>query len=160
MIAGTLLITAYLMTIDVSAAQMEEVVITEEVRFWSERYGREYGISPELIQAVVWTESRCIPSAQSPDKSCKGLMQVKPSCHQERMERLGVRNIFGVWENLKVGTDYLAELAENEDDILIVLMLYNGDSSSIERYKKTGKASYYARSILEIAEELEQEHGK
>lgn len=139
----------------VDAETAEPVVITEEVQFWSQKYGREYGICPEVIQAIVWTESRCIPSAQSADKSCKGLMQIKPSCHQERMEKLGVRNIFGVWENLKVGTDYLAEIAETEPDIGVALMIYNGSSPEKVEAGRQGKLSAYARQILEIAAELE-----
>lgn len=159
MTAGIILWATLLMASRVDAAE-EPVIITEEVRFWSERYGKEYGISPELIQAVVWTESRCIPSAQSPDKSCKGLMQVKPSAHQDRMARLGVRNIFGVWENLKVGTDYLAEISETEPDIGVALMIYNGASPEKVEAGRNGKLSGYAKQILEIASELEARNGK
>lgn len=158
MIAGLVLWGTLITASRVDAA--EPVIITEEVEFWSERYGKEYGISPELIQAVVWTESRCIPSAQSPDKSCKGLMQVKPSAHQDRMARLGVRNIFGVWENMKTGTDYLAEISETEPDIGVALMIYNGASPEKVEAGRNGKLSGYAKQILEIASELEARNGK
>ena len=141
-----------------SKVHAEEVVeIPEEIQFWCEKYGKEYDICPEVIEAMCWVESRCQTTAQSPDKSCKGLLQVKPGCHQARMERLGVRNIFGTWENLKVGTDYLAELAEDEPDIGIALMKYNGSSQEkIEKARNGGKLSSYATNILNIAAELER----
>lgn len=146
------------MTADVSAAEKEEVVIPEEIEFWSERYGDRYDISPELIKAMIWHESRCIPSAQSEDKRCKGLMQVNPYCHQERMERLKARNVFGIPENIRIGTDYLAELIEEEDGkIEPALARYNGQSAEkIEKARK-GECSGYVKRVLETAEELEKE---
>lgn len=141
-------------------APVEEVVIPEDVEFWCEKYGEEYDICPETLEAMCWVESRCTPSAQSADKSCKGLMQVKPSCHQKRMEKLGVRNIFGVWENIKTGTDYLAELRGEDPDIAEALYLYNGNTTGAERYRKTHEVTGYAKKVLDISEELEEKHGK
>lgn len=139
-----------------SRVHAEEIIITDEVKFWTEKYGEQYGICPEIIQAMCWTESRCNPTAQSPDKACKGLMQIKPSCHQERMERLGVRNIFGVWENLKTGTDYLAELASEEEDIAVALARYNGQSTEKIEKTRNGEYSGYVKKVLDLAEELEE----
>lgn len=128
------------------------IEITDEVRELCGIYGRRYGISPELLQAMIWTESRCIPSAQSPDKSCKGLMQVKPSCHHERMKRLGVRNVFDPAGNILVGTDYLAELIVKHDALEAALGAYNGDAGAAEgRY-----VSWYAKKVLEISQALER----
>ena len=139
-----------------SKVHAEEVIITDEVKFWTEKYGSEYNIAPEVLQAIVWTESRCDPTAQSPDKSCKGLMQIKPSCHRERMDRLGARNVFGVWENLKTGTDYLAELASEEEDIAVALARYNGQSPEKIEKTRNGEYSGYVKKVLDLAEELER----
>lgn len=141
----------------IAFAAEEEVVIPKEVEFWCEKYGAEYDIAPEVLEAVCWVESRCTPDAQSADKSCKGLMQIKPSCHQERMNRLGVRNIFGTWENIKVGADYLAELSQSED-IAVALTIYNGQSDAKVAAARKGEYSAYVKKILEISEELERQH--
>lgn len=143
----------------IAFAAEEEVIIPKEIEFWCERYGEEYDIAPEILEAMCWVESRCTPDAQSPDKSCKGLMQIKPSCHQERMNRLGVRNIFGTWENIKVGADYLAELKQDED-IAVALAIYNGQSDSKIEAARKGQYSGYVKKILEISEELERNHAK
>lgn len=140
--------------------QEKGVEIPEEIAFWSEHYGEKYGICPEVIEAMIWTESRCIPSAQSADKSCKGLMQIKPSCHQERMEKLKARNVFGIPENIRIGTDYLAELAAGEPDIAVALARYNGQNEEKIRKTREGQYSGYVKQILQIAEALEEAHGK
>ena len=153
--------TAFADPADAEAYLKEQgVEIPEEIEFWSEHYGEKYGICPEVIEALIWTESRCDPTAQSADKSCKGLMQVKPSCHQERMERLKARNVFGIPENIRIGTDYLSELAAGEQDIAVALARYNGQSAEKIEKARRGEYSGYAKQILEIAEQLEEVHGK
>lgn len=135
------------------------VSIPEDVEYWSEYYGEEYGVCPEVLEAVCWVESRCTQDAQSADKSCKGLMQIKVTSHRARMERCDVQNIFGIRENIKIGADYLAEL-DGERDITEALMMYNGDSTGVARYRETGKASRYARKVLEVSAALERLHNK
>lgn len=135
------------------------IEIPEEIETWCEYYGEMYDICPETLEAVCWVESRCTPDAQSADKSCKGLMQIKPSCHRKRMERLGVRNIFGTWENIKTGSDYLAELGGSED-IAVALAIYNGQSAGKIEQAKQGNYTGYVEKVLSISEELERAHGK
>ena len=135
------------------------IEIPEDVEFWSEYYGGKYGICPETIEAVCWVESRCIPTAQSPDKSCKGLMQIKPSCHVERMNRLNARNVFNAANNIKIGTDYLAELLK-DDDITTALTIYNGQSQKKIEAARHGEYSKYVKNIIEISDALERAHNK
>lgn len=135
------------------------IEITEEVEFWAEYYGKKYGVCPETIEAVCWVESRCIPSVQSPDKECKGLMQIKPSCHTDRMIRLNARNVFDPANNIKIGTDYLAELMQDED-IATALTIYNGQSESRIEAARHGEYSSYVKQILKISEALERAHNK
>lgn len=138
----------------------EPVVITEEVEQYSIKYGTQYGISPEIIQAMCWTESRCNPTAQSPNKACKGVAQIHVASHQERMSRLNVRNIFDVAGNIHVACDYLAEISETEPDIGCALMIYNGSSPERVSEGRNGRLSGYAKQVLEIAAELEERNGK
>lgn len=137
----------------------EGVEIPEEVEFWCEYYGERYGICPETLEAVCWVESRCTPSAQDSTKSCKGLMQIKPSCHKERMARLNALNVFGIPENIKIGTDYLSELG-GSNDIAIALTMYNGQSEAKVEEAKKGNLSKYVKKVLEISEALERVHNK
>lgn len=135
------------------------IEIPEDVTFWCEKYGQEYDICPEILEAVCWVESRCTPTAQSPDKECKGLMQIKPACHTTRMNRLNARNVFGVWENIKTGADYLAEL-QGTEDISVALALYNGQSAEAVERIRAGEYTGYVKKVLTISTALERAHGK
>ena len=109
-------------------------------------------ICPELVQAIIETESNWDPEARNGD--CVGLMQISEKWHQDRMERLGVTDLTDPYDNILVGVDYLQELTRRYVDQAMVLMIYNGDSRAW-KFWETGEMSEYVRKILERAEELE-----
>ena len=156
-IAGAALLGVLFAASKVSAAE-EPVVITEEVDFWADYYGGRYDIDPAVIKAMAWHESRCIPSAQSEDKKCKGILQINPNCHRERMDRLNARNVFDVGQNVHTGTDYLWELLSEEGGkIEPALARYNGQSERAVEDARNGKPGRYIKKILETAEEIRKE---
>lgn len=135
-----------------------ETFISEKSRHYCEIYGSKYGICPELLMAIVEAESSGNPKAENGD--CKGIMQISESCHKDRMERLGVTDIFDMSGNILVATDYLMELFEKYEDVGAVLMFYNGDSNARKYIKGKANLSSYAENILERSAELERIHGK
>lgn len=120
-------------------------------------YGEQYNICPELLMAIIERESAGKPDAEN--GSCKGLMQISVKWHSDRMERLGVTDIFDKRSNILVGADYLSELFEKYGDVAIVLMTYHGEKNVVEK-AENGNISKYAEGILERSEELERLHGK
>ena len=86
-------------------------------------------------------------------------MQINEPYHKERMERLGVTDIFDLEGNIHVGADYLAELFAQYQDVGVVLSVYHGESKAVERANK-GNLSKYVKKILAKSEELERLHGK
>ena len=147
-----------LMLVPRQAVQAMPVRVPEEVKQLSTEFGEQYNICPELIQAVCFKESNFNPRAEN--RECIGIMQVNPVWHQDRMERLGVTNLYDTAGNMLVGVEYLSELAGKCEDISVVLMLYNGDSDAEEVLNGTADISAYADEILAISEELERENGK
>lgn len=119
--------------------------------------GEMYCVCPELLMAMIETESS--GKADAKNGGCVGLMQISEKWHKDRMKRLGVRDLKEPYGNILVGTDYLMELAERYEDIGMVLMKYNGDSRA-NTYYETGELSEYATRILERSAELERIHGK
>ena len=86
-----------------------------------------------------------------------GLMQVKERWHSERMERLGVFDLFNPYQNVTVGIDYLAELlGKYEGSLEMALVAYNmGPSGAYSNcFSKGVYHSEYARSVLETSAEL------
>lgn len=116
-----------------------------------------YGVTPELIMAMVELESSGNPNAEN--GSCKGLMQISEVWHEDRMERLSVENIFDVWDNILLGTDYIAELLEQTNDLALALDLYNGNANAYYYYE-TNTYSPYAEWVISRTEELTQLHYK
>ena len=112
-------------------------------------YGKQYGISTEFLEALIWQESRYIADVVSDDGNCIGLCQINQKCHKKRMKRLGVTDLTDERQNIAVACDYLAELFAKSDDPEVVLNWYNGTD------RKTSK---YSRAIILKSEELKVKH--
>lgn len=138
-------------------AQANTVIDTETPwQIWeiADKYGEEYGICPELILAVCYQESRYQTDAVSAGGDCFGIMQIQAKSHTARMKRLGVTNLLDADQCVHVGTDYLAELFEQYEDVGIVLGIYHGEKTAFT------KTSNYTLEILERSYNLETLHGK
>ena len=135
----------------------EDTCISETAQQACIEYGEQYGICPELLMAIIETESRGQADVIGGD--CVGLMQINPKWHKDRMKRLGVTDLFDERSNILVGTDLLAELFEEYSEAAIVLGLYHGEKNAIKK-AESGKMSSYAEGILERSTELERLHGK
>ena len=116
-------------------------------------YGKKNNIAPELLEAMIWKESRFKPEVVDATGTCKGLMQIKAGSHVRRMERLGVTDLHDPESNIAVGVDYLRELLE-EYDLEVAIMLYNGD----KRAFTPGYRSGYVNKVLEVSQALERSH--
>lgn len=120
--------------------------------------GAAYDLSPELLKAVAFHESRYNLDAVNGD--CVGLMQIATYWHEDRMERLGVTEA-DLWEagpSMMVAADFLDELIRRYDDLGTALMYYNGGGDHMAAYLERGELSWYASSVIEMAEQLRQEH--
>lgn len=124
----------------------------DEIRI-CEKIGARYGLSPELLEAIIETESSGKQYARNGE--CIGLMQVNVRLHSRRMRRLGYNDLYGKEANIATGTDLLAELIE-KNGVGRGLMAYNGVPDARTRTSVTA----YAGKILMRQEELERLHGK
>lgn len=83
-------------------------------------YAREYGISPELVRAVIQVESGWQPGIVSP-KGAMGLMQLMPATAQH----FGVSHPFWIHENVRAGVAYLSQLhSVFHGDLRLVVAAY------------------------------------
>lgn len=139
-----------------SVAKDRDTFIPVEIKEYCIEIGGEYGICPELLMAIAEAESSGSPKAVN--KECKGIMQVAEIWHKDRMELLGVTDIFDAEGNILVATDYLYELFEKYEDPGAVLMFYNGDKKAKSYLEGNEEMSNYASKILERSRELELLH--
>lgn len=129
----------------------------EEWRDYIEIVAEEYGVCPEIVEAVIERESSWRPDAVN--GSCIGLMQINPEFHADRMERLGIEDLLDPYDNILVGTDFLAELFRTYGDPYAALMYYNAGYDGLRDWR-AGKYSDYAVEVADRAAELERAHGK
>jgi len=144
-------------SIQLTKAADESIELSDTAYDATMEYGRMYDICPELLQAIIETESSANPNATN--GGCKGLCQIYEKYHYERMRRLEVWNLYNERDNILIAADYLAELFEEYGEVGLVLDIYNGNSNA-RRYYETGVTSKYTNKILKRTSELERLHGK
>ena len=97
------------------------------------KVAQRYKLAPELILAVIFTESSFDPDAKS-EVGAVGLMQLMPATARQ----FGVRNPFNPIENIRAGVAYLRQLLDryNNDEVL-ALAAYNAGPNTVDRYGKS-----------------------
>ena len=138
-----------------SGLTREEVNITrnDDVIKLTEEIAPLYKLSPKLLQAIIWYESSNDSTAVNQNTGCCGYMQISADWHTERMNKLGVDNLYDPYSNILVGADYLRELLDTYKDLSLSLMIYNGDDRSFELYNNNER-SEYADNIISLFNEL------
>jgi hypothetical protein len=102
------------------------------------------GIDPTLVLAVAAVESKFKPRAVNQTTGAKGLMQVLPKWHQDKVLNVGGEpSLLLIAPNINVGAAILAEYLDAEDGNL---------EDALGRYLGSAGAEHYLRLVrLEMA---------
>lgn len=107
----------------------------------------KFKLAPQLVLAVMATESNFDPQALSP-KNAQGLMQLIP----DTAARFAVRRPSDPVQNIRGGMAYLRWLmAYFEGDVALVLAAYNAGERAVDRYRGVppyAETRHYVRKIL------------
>ncbi len=112
-------------------------------------YALRYGLTPELLHAVIRAESAYNHSAVS-SAGAQGLMQLMPGT----AARYGVKDSFNPVENVRGGAAYLRDLLDMFDqDLRLALAGYNAGENAVIRYGNRippySETENYVRKVLE-----------
>ena len=127
----------------------------EEIANAVRNASKKYDVDPNLILAVIQTESNFNPNAKS-KVGAMGLMQIMPS----NFKHLGVSNGYNIEENINAGTKLLREyMNKYEGDIEMALMAYNGGPTRMANrgvkcvndiYKMPKETQNYVPKVMNI----------
>ena len=102
----------------------------QQIVDWVRRLAPDYGLDPDLILAIIKTESNFNPQARSPANAL-GLMQLIPST----AARFGVKNRADPVQNLHGGMAYMRWLLSFfRGDLRLSLAGYNAGERAVEKY--------------------------
>lgn len=88
--------------------------------------GRQLGLDPLLIIAVIAIESRFNPIAESV-AGAKGLMQIIPKYHADKLEEFGGQNaVYDPEANIQIGSQILKEYIRYTGNLGSALQMYAG----------------------------------
>ena len=112
-------------------------------------YARVYGLSPQLLHAVIRTESAYNHEAVS-RAGAEGLMQLMPGT----AARYGVKDTFNPVENVRGGAAYLRDLLDLfGQDLKLALAGYNAGENAVirngNRIPPYAETQNYVRQVLQ-----------
>lgn len=131
-----------------------DVPLSKDLQDYIFEVCESYGVDPAIIVAMIKKESTYRADIIGDSGNSYGLMQIQPRWHKARMDRLGVTNLLDPYQNVLVGTDYLAELIGHGQGLNWSLMAYNGGIGYANKKAAAGVVSDYARIVRATADEL------
>lgn len=94
------------------------------------KYAGEFQIDAKLVMAVIRNES-CFDKTAVSSAGAEGLMQLMPAT----AESLGVIDSFSPHQNIRGGTQYLAELIKRyNNNLSLALAAYNAGPGAVAKY--------------------------
>lgn len=118
-----------------------------------EKHARTYGVEPNLIAAIVKTESDFVPDAQSA-VGARGLMQLMPDTAKWAAEQLKLDyspdKLDDPDYNIKLGTFYISYLIQRYQNKDLAIAAYNTGFSNVDKWLKEGTISWERESLKAI----------
>jgi len=127
------------------------------------KYSEQWGVTPNLICAVIYTESHFNPQATS-GVGAQGLMQIMPPTGRSIAEELGepFGNLYDPDTNIRYGTWYLKGLLEKYGgDTDAATAAYNAGVPRVDRFREgQGSLPYETTFFIQKVRSAESMYDK
>lgn len=108
------------------------------VQPWVEQSAQQYSLDPDLINAMIWVESRFVVRAKSP-AGARGLMQLMPATANALARQLDrpIARIYDPKFNIEAGSFYLLQMLDRYDgDETLALAAYNAGAGNVSKWMR------------------------
>ncbi|HSC93145.1 MAG TPA: lytic transglycosylase domain-containing protein [Gaiellaceae bacterium] len=128
-------------------------------------HARNYDLQPELLAAVIYTESKFDANAES-DSGAIGLMQLLPATAQGIAARTGgsrfsTEDLYDPELNVRYGSWYLRHLLDKYDgDLRKALAAYNGGQGNVDRGIQYDETRAYVERVRELSRIYRRAYGR
>ena len=121
-----------------SAEERERIALVQR---FVRTAARKHGVDPQLVNGVIWVESRFQPRARG-NLGPRGLMQIMPRTARSLARELGRRyQPYSADFNIDAGTLYLAHMLEwFHGDASLALAAYNAGPATVRNAMEAGEA--------------------
>lgn len=135
------------------------------VQPWVDAAAYDYELEPQLLNAVIWVESRFVERATSP-AGAQGLMQLMPPTAKELAQKLGRPNAssYDPEFNVTAGALYLRKMLNKYDgDLRLALAAYNAGPGNVDTWTRRGgklppRSVEYVELVLDAKRRFEEHH--
>ena len=135
------------------------------VQPWVDAAAYDYELEPQLLNAVIWVESRFVERATSP-AGAQGLMQLMPPTAKELAQKLGRPHAssYDPEFNVTAGALYLRKMLNKYDgDLRLALAAYNAGPGNVDKWTKRGgklptRSMEYVELVLDAKRRFEEHH--
>ena len=117
-----------------------------------DKYSRKYGVSAELVYAVIRAESKFDKDAVS-GKGAKGLMQIVDATSEWVSEKIGISepDLFDPATNIEIGTYYLSYLLDlYKGNKECAIAAYNAGPANVDQWLLDKKCSKDGKKLNKI----------
>lgn len=135
------------------------------VQPWVDSAAYDYELEPQLLNAMIWVESRFVERATSP-AGAQGLMQLMPPTAKELAQKLGRprASSYDPEFNITAGALYIRKMLDRYDgDLALALAAYNAGPGNIDKWTKHGadlppRSLEYVQLVLDAKRRFEEHH--
>lgn len=100
---------------------------------------RRYGVDPDLINGLIWVESKFEPKARGPGGAA-GLMQLMPSTAKALAKQIGEpARPYNPEFNVRAGSYYISQMLKKFGSEKLAIAAYQAGPGSVRKWQKAGK---------------------
>lgn len=132
-------------------------ITTGSIKKICKQVGEMYDISPEILRAIVYIESRY--KANPGGKTYKGPCQIATKYCKAKMKELGITDPSDPYQNIILCADILNEYREKHG-MTYAIMAYNSGPGAANKLRRRGRTTSYLRRVYSLEKKFKKEGKK